>query len=79
MFILEVNLKNKKGYLVSLCCSLNQNPDEFELFLTHLEDLLPDITSRNPNFMLLSGDFNANQKHGSLMSNCQAKGPNWSP
>ena len=28
--ILEVNLKNEKGYLVSLYHSPNQNPDEFE-------------------------------------------------
>ena len=57
--ILEVNLKNKKGYLVSLYGSPNQNPDEFELFLTNLETLLADITNRNPHFMLLLGDFNA--------------------
>ena len=60
--ILEVNLKNKKGYLVSLYCSPNQNPEEFELFHTNLENLLADITSRNPHFMLLLGDFNAKSK-----------------
>ena len=57
--ILEVNLKNKKGYLVSLYRSPNQNPDEFELFLTNLENVLADITNLNPHFMLLLGDFNA--------------------
>ena len=57
--ILEVNLKNKKGYLVSLYGSPNQNPDEFELFLTNLENLLADITNRNPHFKLLLHDFNA--------------------
>ena len=60
--ILEVNLKNKKEYLVSLYRSPNQNPDEFELFLTNLENLLADITNRNPHFMLLLGDFNAKSK-----------------
>ena len=60
--ILEVNLKNKKGYLVSLYCCPNQNPDEFELFLTNLENFLADITNRNPHFMLLLGDFNAKSK-----------------
>ena len=60
--ILEINLKNKKGYLVSLYPSPNQNPDEFELFLTNLENLLADITSRNPHFMLFFGDFNAKSK-----------------
>ena len=60
--ILEVNLKNKKEYLVSLYRSPNQNSDEFELFLTHLENLLDDITSRNPHFILLFSDFNAKSK-----------------
>ena len=60
--ILEVNLKNKKGYLVSLYRSPSQNPDEFELFLTNLENLLADITNRNLHFMLLLGDFNAKSK-----------------
>ena len=60
--ILEVNLKNKKGYLVSLYCSPNQDPDDFDLFLTNLENLLADITSRHPHFMLLLGDFNAKSK-----------------
>ena len=60
--ILEVNLKNKKGYLVSLYLFPNQNPEEFELFLTNLGNLLADITSRNPHFMLLLGDFNAKSK-----------------
>ena len=50
--ILEVNLKNKKGYLISLYRSLNQNPDEFELFLTNLENLLANITNRNPHFFV---------------------------
>ena len=54
--IIEVNLKNKKGYLVSLYRSPNQNLDEFELFLTNLGNLLADITSRNPHFMLLLGE-----------------------
>ena len=60
--ILEVNVRNKKGYLVSLYRSPNQNPDEFELFLTNLENLLVDITNRNPHFMLLLGEFNAKSK-----------------
>ena len=60
--ILEVNLKNKKGHVVSLYRSPNQNFDEFELFLTNLGNLIADITSRNPQFMLLLGDFNAKSK-----------------
>ena len=60
--ILEINLKKKKGYLVSLYRSPNQNLNEFELFLTNLENLLADITSRNAHFLLLLGDFNAKSK-----------------
>ena len=60
--ILEVNLINKKGYLVCLYRSSNQNSEEFELLLTNLENLLADITSRNLHFTLLLGDFNAKSK-----------------
>ena len=60
--ILEINLKKKKGYLVSLYRSPNQNLNEFELFLKNLENLLADITSRNAHFLLLLGDFNAKSK-----------------
>ena len=58
----SANSINIKGYLVSLYHSPNQNLDEFELFLTNLENLLADITSRNPHFLLLLGDFNAKSK-----------------
>ena len=44
MFKFRVNLTNKKGYLVSLYRSPNQNPNEFELLLTNLVNLLDDIT-----------------------------------
>ena len=77
--ILEGILKNKKGYLISLYRSPNQNPDEFELFLTNLENILADITNRNPHFMLLLGDFNAKSKTCSLTTNHQGKVPNWNP
>ena len=76
--ILEINLKRKKGYLVSLYRSPNQNLDEFELFLTNLESLIADISNLNPHFLLLLGDFNAKSKtRGSLMTNRQMKEPNW--
>ena len=32
------------------------------MFLTNLENLLADITNRNPHFMLLLRDFNAKSK-----------------
>ena len=37
----------------------NHYLSEFELFLSNLENLLADITSRNPHFLLLLGNFNA--------------------
>ena len=69
-----VNLKNKKGYLVSLFRSPNQNPDKFELFLTNLENLLADVTSRKPHFMLLLGDFNAKSKTWFINDQSSSKG-----
>ena len=72
--LLEVNLTNKKEYLVPLYRSPNQIPDEFELFLTNLENLLADITSRNPHFMLLLGDFNAKSKTCFINDQSPSKG-----
>ena len=60
--MLDVNLNDKKGYLVSLYHSPNLNLDELELFLTNLENLLANITSRNPHFVLLLGYFDAKSK-----------------
>ena len=78
--ILEVSSKNKKGYLVSLYRSPNQNPEEFELFLTNLEDLLADITNRNPHFMLLLGDFNAKSKTWFINDQSSREGTQfWNP
>ena len=68
------NLKDKKGYLVSLYRSPNQNPDEFEFFLTYLENLLAIITSRNLHFMLLSGDFNGKPKTGFINDQSSSEG-----
>ena len=54
-----MNLEKKKGHLVSLYCSPNQNLDEF---LTILENLLADISSHNPHFLFLLGDCNGKSK-----------------
>ena len=55
-------LRNNKGYLVSLYRSPDQNLGKFKFALTNLENLLIDITSRNPHLMLLLGGFNAKSK-----------------
>ena len=57
--ILEVSIKNKRGYVVSLYRSLSQMSDEFDLFITNLEKIVVDISRSNPDFVLLIGNFNA--------------------
>ena len=72
--ILEVTLKNKKGYLISFYRSSNQNLDKFKLFFASLEKVLIDITSRNPHFILLLGDLNAELKTWFINDNSSSKG-----
>ena len=57
--IIELNLKNKKGYVISLYRSPSQSIEEFEEFLFNLDQTLHDISSLNPSFVMLLGDFNA--------------------
>ena len=57
--IIELNLNNKKGYAITLYRSPSQSIDEFERFLFDLDHLLHDISSLNPSFVILLGDFNA--------------------
>ena len=57
--IIELTLKNKKGYVISLYRSPSQSMDEFEEFLLNLDQTLHDISSLNPSFVMLLGDFNA--------------------
>ena len=57
--IIELNLKNKKGYVISLYRSPSQSTYEFEEFLSNLDQTLHDISSLNPSFIVLLGDFNA--------------------
>ena len=64
--IIELNLKNKKGYAITLYRSPSLSIDESEQFLLNLDQLLHDISSLNPSFVMLLGDFNA--KSSSLYS-----------
>ena len=53
--VLEINIANEKGFVISLYRSPNQSKDEF---LLNSEQLIPDRMSQNPHFILVTGDFN---------------------
>ena len=57
--VVELNVNNKKGYVIALYRSPSQSTDEFDEFLFHLDQTLHDIGSLNPYFTILLGDFNA--------------------
>ena len=56
--IFEVSIKNKRGYVVSLYRSPSQTQDKFDIFLINFEQLISDIITKNPLFVLISGEFN---------------------
>ena len=56
--VLEINIQNKKGFVISLYWSPNQSKDEFDQFLLNFEQLISDRMSQNPHFILVTGDFN---------------------
>ena len=60
--ILEINLNNKKGHVVSP----SQATVEFNLFFTILENLLTNISSCDPHFTSILGDFNVKSKSWSI-------------
>ena len=57
--VLEINIQNKKGFVISLYQSPNQSKDEFDQFLLNFELLISGRISQNPHFILVTGDFNA--------------------
>ena len=57
--IIELNIGKKKGFIISLYRSPSQSTDEFDDFLSNLDQTLNDISSLNPSFMMILGDFNA--------------------
>ena len=56
--VLEINIQNKKGFVISLYQSPNQSKDEFDQFFLNFEQLISDRMSQNPHFILVTGDFN---------------------
>ena len=57
--LLQVFIANKKGFVLSLYRSPNQSQEEFYDFLFSLDQLLSNMISQNPMFLLVTGDFNA--------------------
>ena len=58
----EVTISNKKGCVITLYRSPSQTSDEFQSFISNLENLLINITNYNPHFVILLGKFNAKSK-----------------
>ena len=56
--VLEINIQNKKGFVISLYPSPNQSKDEFDQFLLNFEQLVSDRMSQNPHVILVTGEFN---------------------
>ena len=60
---------NKKEVIASVIYrSPSQNSNQFELFLSNLENLLSDINKRKPSLSVVTGDFNARSSSWWLMT-----------
>ena len=57
--LLEMTYNKKKVFISVIYRSPSQNNDEFELFLSNLENLLNDINNCKPYLSVITGDFNA--------------------
>ena len=57
-FVLEINIQNKKGYVIYLYRSPSQSKDDLDQFLVNFEQLISDRMSQNPRFILVTNDFN---------------------
>ena len=57
--IFEDCIQTKKECIVSLYRSPSQIRDEFDNFLLNIEQVLCNITARNPLFVFVISDFNA--------------------
>ena len=56
--VLEINIQNKKEFVISLYRLPNQSKDEFDQFLLNFEQLMSDRMIQNPHFILVTGDYN---------------------
>ena len=57
--LLEVFIGNKKGFVLSIHRSPSQLEEQFCDFLFSLDQLLSNMISQNPIFLLVTGDLNA--------------------
>ena len=73
-FTLEVTISNKKSYVITIHRSFSQTSDEFESFISNLEKLLINITSFDPHFVILLGNFNAKSKSWSVKDTTTEEG-----
>lgn len=62
----EVSINNESCDVVSMYRSASQTSNDFNLFTTNLEKLVVSISSSNPHFTLMIGNFNV--KSGSCSS-----------
>ena len=60
--IFEVSINNKRGYVFSMYRSPSQTSDDFNSFATNLEKLVVIMSSSNPHFISMIGDFNWSSK-----------------
>ena len=72
--IFEVSIYNKRDYVVSMYHSPSQTSDDFNSFTTNLEKLVVNISSTNPHFILMIGDFNAKSSNWSSNDTTTAEG-----
>ena len=72
--IFEVSINNKRCYVISMNRSPSQTSDDFNSFTTNLEKLLVNISSTNPHFILMIGDFNAQSSNWSSNDTTSAEG-----
>ena len=70
----EVPISNKRVYVVSMYRSPSQTSDDFNSFTTNLEKLVVNISSTNPHFILMIGDFNAKSSNWSSNDTTTAEG-----
>ena len=72
--IFELAINNKRGYVVSMYRSPSQTSDDFNSFTTNLEKFVVNISSTNPHFILMIGDFNAKSSNWSSNDTTTAEG-----
>ena len=58
LLVLETNIQNKKGCVISLHRSPSRSKDEFDQFPLNFEQLISDRISQNLHFILETSAFN---------------------